>query len=42
MTTENAYTPPDRKGWPSGPWDNEPDRAQWVLLAGLVSAETMR
>ena len=21
MTTENAYTPPDRKGWPSGPWD---------------------
>ena len=19
----------DRKGWPSGPWDNEPDRFEW-------------
>ena len=36
MTTENAYTPPDRKGWPNGPWDNEPDRAQWVTEAGYA------
>lgn len=23
------YTTIDRTGWPSGPWDNEPDKVQW-------------
>lgn len=28
---EKTYTTIDRKtlGWPSGPWDNEPDKRQW-------------
>lgn len=26
----------DRTGWPSGPWDNEPDRIEWKTEAGLV------
>lgn len=24
----------DRKGWPKGPWDNEPDRIEWRSAAG--------
>ena len=24
-----TYTTIDRKGWPSGPWDGEPDKVQW-------------
>jgi len=27
----------DRSGWPAGPWDNEPDKAQWTdRTTGLV------
>jgi hypothetical protein len=25
------YTPPDRRGWPTGPWDREPDSFEWRL-----------
>ena len=25
----------DRKGWPSGPWDDEPDKLSWTTEAGL-------
>lgn len=25
----------DRTGWPSGPWDDEPDKVQWKTRAGL-------
>lgn len=24
-----------RDGWPAGPWDDEPDKAQWKTRAGL-------
>lgn len=24
----------DRKGWPKGPWDDEPDRVEWRSAAG--------
>ncbi len=27
MTNEQKTV--DRKGWPSGPWDNEPDKLEW-------------
>jgi len=31
MTVETKeWTELDRKGWPSGPWDKEPDRKQWL------------
>lgn len=29
MTTESAEHKIDRADWPSGPWDNEPDREEW-------------
>lgn len=28
-TTEKTETFIDRTGWPSGPWDDEPDRVEW-------------
>ena len=27
---ERVYTSPPRAGWGSGPWDDEPDKVQWV------------
>jgi hypothetical protein len=27
--SEDDKWPPSRKGWPAGPWDNEPDRKEW-------------
>lgn len=24
------FKPIDRTGWPSGPWDDEPDRIEWI------------
>lgn len=31
--TDHRYC--DRSSWPSGPWDEEPDAASWVSVAGL-------
>jgi hypothetical protein len=33
--TETTHQPIDRTGWGPGPWDNEPDRAEWKTSAGL-------
>jgi hypothetical protein len=32
MTTDRTYTDPrcTRKNWPSGPWDDEPDKVEWI------------
>lgn len=30
MMETKIYTTRDRTGWPSGPWDNEPDKMQWA------------
>jgi hypothetical protein len=24
------FEPVDRTGWPPGPWDDEPDRIEWI------------
>lgn len=29
-TAERTYTTIDKTAWPRGPWDDEPDKAQWV------------
>jgi hypothetical protein len=34
MTNANDYKV-DRTGWPTGPWDAEPDRLEWRTKAGL-------
>lgn len=30
MTETRDFKPVDRSGWPSGPWDDEPDRIEWI------------
>lgn len=35
MTPEIAAYKVERKGWPAGPWDNEPDYEQWTTRSGL-------
>jgi hypothetical protein len=35
VSNESTEYKMDRSGWPSGPWDNEPDRLQWKTRAGL-------
>ena len=37
MSEELAGRPQNvnRKGWPKGPWDDEPDRVDWKTKAGL-------
>lgn len=33
MTTEEKAHKIDRTGWPKGPWDDEPDKVNWVTKA---------
>jgi hypothetical protein len=37
MSTSEVAEPyaVDRRGWPSGPWDGEPDKVQWKSRVGL-------
>lgn len=35
MSAPNEEYKVDRTGWPSGPWDDEPDKLQWRTAAGL-------